>query len=148
MLIFYLQSHIWPILVLVLWAKMLSANQIARFFKMWYLKKEVNDIVYFWHADKHRRLVQVDTIIIKFLYLFNISRKPLFFACKWTRKFSQPGMLKVPKIISLQYLCNISWKTWWMNLIFCLHINVKSFFKLLYYIILDVCGQACANYPK
>ena len=40
-------------LVLELWAKMLSANQIAGFFKIYYFKKEVNDEVYFWHADKH-----------------------------------------------------------------------------------------------
>ena len=38
-----------------------SSNQIAGFFKMLYLKKEVNDEVYFWHADKHRTLLQVDT---------------------------------------------------------------------------------------
>ena len=41
------------ILVLELWAKMLSANQIAGFFKMYYMKLEMNDEVYFWHADKH-----------------------------------------------------------------------------------------------
>ena len=39
-------------------------------------------------------------------------------------------MPKAPKT-SLQYLCNISRKTWRMNLIFCVHINVKGFFKLL-----------------
>ena len=33
-----------------LWAKMVSANQIAR---LQDLKKEVNDEVYFWYADKH-----------------------------------------------------------------------------------------------
>ena len=33
---------------------MLSANQIAGFFKMQYLKKEVNNEVYFWHVDKHQ----------------------------------------------------------------------------------------------
>ena len=27
-----------------------------------YHKKEVNDEVYIWHADKHRSLPQVDTI--------------------------------------------------------------------------------------
>ena len=30
---------------------MLLANQIAGFFKMSNLKKEVDDKVYFWHAD-------------------------------------------------------------------------------------------------
>ena len=42
---------------------MLLANQIAGFFKMLYLKKEVNDEVYFWHADKHGSFLQVDSII-------------------------------------------------------------------------------------
>ena len=41
---------------------MLSANQIAGFFKMEFLKKEVNDEVYFWHTDNHRSLLQADTI--------------------------------------------------------------------------------------
>ena len=31
---------------------------------MKYLKKEVNDEVYFWHADKRRAFLQVDTIIL------------------------------------------------------------------------------------
>ena len=35
----------------------------CRIFKMYYLKEEVNDEVYFWYADKHRSLLQVDTII-------------------------------------------------------------------------------------
>ena len=35
---------------------MLLANQIAGFFEMQYLKKEVNDEVYFWHADKYQSL--------------------------------------------------------------------------------------------
>ena len=43
--------------------KMLSANQISGFFKMYYLEEEKNDEVYFWYADKHRSLLQVDTII-------------------------------------------------------------------------------------
>ena len=51
-------------LVIELWAKMLSANQIPGFFKMLYLKKEVNDEVYFWHGDKHRSCLQGDTIIL------------------------------------------------------------------------------------
>ena len=47
---------------------------------MQYLKKEVNDEVYFWHAGKRRSLLQVDTIN---------------FGCV------QPGMPKVPKKRSL-----------------------------------------------
>ena len=41
------------ILVLELWAKIVSINQFAGFFKLQFLKKEVNDKVYFLHADKH-----------------------------------------------------------------------------------------------
>ena len=52
-------------MVLELWAKMLSANKIAGFFKMWYVKYyEVNDEVYLWYADKHWSLLQVDTVIL------------------------------------------------------------------------------------
>ena len=29
-----------------------------------YLKEELNDKVYFWHADKNQSLLQVDTIIL------------------------------------------------------------------------------------
>ena len=47
-------------MVLELWAKMLLVNQIAGFFKMPYLKKEVDDKVYFW--QEHRSLLQVDSI--------------------------------------------------------------------------------------
>ena len=31
---------------------------------MQYLKKDVSDEVYFWHADKHRSFLQNDTIIL------------------------------------------------------------------------------------
>ena len=39
---------------------MLLVNQITGFFKMPYLKKEVDDKVYFWH--EHRSLIQVVSI--------------------------------------------------------------------------------------
>ena len=52
------------ILVLELWAKILSVNQIAGFFNMWYLKKKVNDEVCFWLADKNQSFLQVDIIIL------------------------------------------------------------------------------------
>ena len=35
---------------------------------MYYLKKEVNNEVYFWHADKHLSLLQVDAIILSVYY--------------------------------------------------------------------------------
>ena len=53
------------ILVLKLWAKMLPASQIAGFFKMQYLKKEVNGEVYFWPADKYESLLQANTIMLR-----------------------------------------------------------------------------------
>ena len=69
-----------------LWAKMLSGNHYAGFFRMKYLRKEVNDKVYFWHASKRGSLLQVYTIILgvcsqaypkcqnkKFRHLCNIS---------------------------------------------------------------------------
>ena len=31
---------------------------------MYYIKKEVNDEVYFWHADKHQYVLEVDAIIL------------------------------------------------------------------------------------
>ena len=42
------------------------------------------------------------------------------------------GMPKVPKIKSLQYLCNsnISKKKWGINMIFCMKINRKVLYKL------------------
>ena len=41
-----------------------TVSQISEFFRMQYLKKELNDEVYFRHADKHRSLLQIDTIIL------------------------------------------------------------------------------------
>ena len=67
---------------------MLSVNEIAELFKMQYIKKEVNDEVYFCHA--HKIEVFFKSILIfwvcatrhvqstqnkKFAYLCNISRK-------------------------------------------------------------------------
>ena len=43
---------------------LLLASQIAGFLEIWYLMKEVNDEVYFWHADKHWSFPQVDTIVL------------------------------------------------------------------------------------
>ena len=40
------------------------ANQVRGFFKMQYLKKELNDEVLFWHADKNQSFLQVYTIIL------------------------------------------------------------------------------------
>ena len=77
-MIFHHQSP-GKILVLELCAQMLSANQIAEFCKIQYLKEEVNDEVYFSHADKHQSPLQVDTY---------------HFGCV------QPGIPEVPNIRS------------------------------------------------
>ena len=44
-------------LVLQLWSKMISANQIAVFFDRQYLWKELMDLLDFWHGDNHKRKV-------------------------------------------------------------------------------------------
>ena len=44
---------------------MLLASQISVFFNIQFIKKEVNDKVYFWDAGKHQSFLQVDTIIFR-----------------------------------------------------------------------------------
>ena len=41
-----------------------------------------------------------------------------------------PGMLKLPKITSLLFLCNILRKKWVMKLIFCMPTSMKACYKL------------------
>ena len=62
-----------------------------------YLKKEVSDEADFLDADKHESFLQIDTMI------FDVDG----------------DTFKVPKIASLEYLCN-SKKMWEMKLIFCM----------------------------
>ena len=50
---------------------MISANQIAGFFKMWniimqYFKKEVRDKFHFLHEDEHQSFPQADNTIAGF----------------------------------------------------------------------------------
>ena len=104
----FVMSFSW-ILILELWAKLLMANQIAWFFKMLYLKKEVNEKVYLWHADKHWSFLQVDDIIYAVVAKNAQSTQNKMFA----------------------YLCNISRKTWGTKLIFFLQVNTKFFYKLI-----------------
>ena len=47
-----------------LWAKMLLANQIAGIFKIYYLVKEVNDEIYYWHTGKEKCFLQVNLTIL------------------------------------------------------------------------------------
>ena len=51
-------------------------------------------------------------------------------------------MPKLPKITSLQYLYNISRKTWRIKLIFCLQLNIKGFFKLILSFLVRVARHA------
>ena len=97
------------ILVLKLWAKMLPASQIAGFFKMQYLKKEVNGEVYFWPA-----------VFYKVFY----KLIPSCWVCATSH--AQSARNKMPA-----YLCNISRKAWRVKLIFCLQISTKVFYKLI-----------------
>ena len=108
---FYCKSFTWKTLVLGLCAKMLTASsQIAGFFKVYFLKKEVRDKADFLHVD----------IVSKF--------PTSWYYYLW---HALPAMLKVPEITSLQYLCRNSRKRPEINLIFCMKINIKVFYKLL-----------------
>ena len=74
----------------------------------------------------------------------------LFLACRNTSKFLV-SCVSVDKFAqSIQktmfaYLCNISRKTWAMNLLFCLKINTNVFYKLIGF--LWLC-KSCTYYPK
>ena len=46
-----------------LWAKMLSAKEIAGFFKKYHFQKEMWDKVDILCANKHQVFLQVDTIV-------------------------------------------------------------------------------------
>ena len=53
-----------------------------------------------------------------------------------------PGMPKVPKITSLQYLCIFSRKRWGINVVFCPKINSSVFYKLVVSFLLVTARQA------
>ena len=112
------------ILVLQLWAKMLSASQNARFFRMYYLKKEVNDEVYFWLADKHK----------------TSTSRYYHFECV------QPGMSKVRKIRSL-HIFAISPEKYGGEVGF-LPANKHKRFLQFDSIFLSLRSQACPKYLK
>ena len=90
--------------------KMLFANQIAGF---WYLK-----IISQKGSGSSRWFLDLDNIkdFFKLIHCF----------C-----WAWPAMPKVPKITSLQYLSNISRKRPGINLIFCMKIKIKVFYKLI-----------------
>ena len=102
---------------------MLSANQIAGFFKMLYLKKEVKDEVYFCHADKHQSFLQVDAIVLG------------------VRGQACPMNPKQKVCMSLQYLRKNVEDDF-------LPIDKHEIFLQGDSIILGMRSQACSNYPK
>ena len=76
----------------------------------WYPKKKVSYEFDWLHAYKHESFLQIDTMI-----------------------FDEDGQAspKVPKIASLQYLCNILKNKLEMKLIFYMQINIKISRKLI-----------------
>ena len=97
-------------MVLRLYAKMLTVNQIAGFFKVYFLKKWERDQADFLHTD-----IALKFPISSYYYLW----------------YPSPGMPKVPEITILQYLCRISRKRRGINLNFCMKINIKILCKLI-----------------
>ena len=95
---------------------MLSANQI--------LKKEVNDEVYFWYADKHRSLPRVDIMILGVCIKHAQSTQ--------NKKFA--------------YLCNISRKAW--DEVGFLRADKHECFLQVHGVTLGVCSKMCPKYPK
>ena len=100
------------ILILELWAKMLLANEIARFFRMQCLTKEVNDEVFFG--------MQIN---IEVFYKFILSF--------WV---SIAGHAQSTQSKKFAYLCN--------KLIFCLLINTEVFYKFIGLLWVCIAGHA------
>ena len=84
-------------------------NKFAK--SLWYLKKEVGDIVEF---------------LCKWASKFSIN---------WCYHFwwAWSGMPKILKISSMQCLYNISRQNWAMKLMFCILISIKTFTRRYYY---------------
>ena len=112
----------------------------------------------FLPANKHERFLQVDSITLglfsqacpKYLkQVYNIFVISQGKCEEWTWSFSNrlapkvssncyyhfrcvcPCMLKLPKITSLIFLCNILRKNWVMKLIFCMKVSMKACYKLI-----------------
>ena len=132
-----------------------------------YFKKEVSDEIDFLHPDKHKSLLQINTMVLtemvkysqssqnsKLAMYYNISKKKLemkllfcmqinvkvsykLFSTLWALMFptswyyhfwwAWSSIFKVLKVITLQYLYNISKKKLGMCFIFCMQINIKVF---------------------
>ena len=85
---------------------------------MLYLKEEVNDELYFWHADKHRSLPQVDfsTLVIKVYYKVMLS---LLMSMIKRSQSTQCNKFVIP--LQYLYLYNI----FRIGVQFCMQINIK-----------------------
>ena len=135
-----------------------------------YFKKEVSDEIDFLHPDKHKSLLQIDTMVLtemvkysqssqnnKLAMYYNISKKKLemkllfcmqinvkvsykLFSTLWALMFptswyyhfwwAWSSIFKVLKVITLQYLYNISKKKI-RNVFYFLHADKhQSFYKL------------------
>ena len=98
------------------------------------VRKKIRDEADFLSADKHQSFLQFGAIA-----------------------FGGYGqMCPKYKMISLQCLCNISRKSWGINIIFFMKINIKVFCKLVASFLLVITntinlsghGQTCPSYPK
>ena len=116
------------ILVLELWAKMLSAIKLQDSLKC-NISRKGNDEVYFWDTDKHQSLLQVDTIILGMCNQ----------AWRCATRHAQGTQNK-----NFAYLCNISRKNMGgrVELIICLQIYTKVLYKLIISVLVYVAMHA------
>ena len=142
------------LLLLVDVARHVHHTEIYKFLiSLWYFKRGRRDKYDFLHEHKHCLLVIArhvqSTQNSKFFFFFwqylkNKRGMKLIFAGRYYITLSYkliPLIFKLPKITSLQNLCNISRKKWGMTLIFCAMNNIKVFYKLMlsfYYTIIKL----------
>ena len=104
---------------------------------------------------RHAQITQNNKFGISFWYLKKKVRVEVEFLCRWASKFSTnwcnhcwwawPGMPKILKITSMQYLCNISKKNWGMQLMFCMTINKKVFYRLILLFLIGLVRHVQSN---
>ena len=81
----------------------------------------MNDEVYFLHALKSST---------RSLHAFKSSWNLLLILSFWV-SVTRHAQSTQKKFAYLCNICNISIKSWWMKLIFCLQINTKVFYKII-----------------
>ena len=102
------------------WSSIPKVLKIASLQCLYNTQKKVKDEVNFWHADKHQSFLQVDTIIIY-----------------------HSSILTLLKVISLQYIYNISKNKLGMEFVFCM-----QKFLQVGIILFDGSAETCPKYPK